>query len=121
MDTEKLFATTVNELEKMLHAKCVVGEPLKIDGTIIVPLVSLGVAFGLGSGENAAGKNAPGQGLGMGGGGGVKPVAVVVLDAQGVRVESLRTAASVIGKLADSVAELAHAKLGPDEPTKLEG
>lgn len=121
MDTEKLFATTVSELEKMLHAKCVVGDPIKIDATTIVPLVSLGVAFGVGSGENAAGKNAPGQGVGAGGGGGVKPVAVVVLDAQGVRVESLQAAASVIGKIADSVTELAHAKLGAGEPKKLEG
>lgn len=113
MDVNKLFETTVNELERMLTSRSVVGEVIKVDGATIIPLVSLGVGFGVGGGENAPGAKAgPGQGLGTAGGGGVKPVAVLVCDAQGVRLESIKGAASVISKIAESVTELARTKMG---------
>ncbi len=68
----------------------------------MVPLVSLGFGFGVGTSET---------GGGIGGGGGVKPVAVVVMDENGVRLESVRMASSTIGKVADTVGELARSTL----------
>lgn len=120
MDANKLFDSTVTQLERMLNTKTVVGEPLKVDGATLIPLVSLGVGFGVGGGEGVPpGGSAPGQGAATAGGGGVKPVAVLVCDAQGVRVESITGPASVIGKIAESVTELARTKLGAAEAKKL--
>ena len=120
MDVSKLFDTAVAELERMLSSKSVIGEPIKIDGTTIIPLVSLGVGFGAGGGEAPAGKS-PG-GMGTGGGGGVKPVGVLIIDGSGVRLETIQKtgAASVLGKIAENVTEIARTRLAPGEAKKLE-
>jgi uncharacterized spore protein YtfJ len=121
MDTTKLFDTTVQELERILCSKSVVGEPIQIDGKTIIPLVSVGVGFGVGGGESGAGPKAgAGQGLGTAGGGGVRPVAVLVVDQAGVRVESITAAASVIAKIAEGVTELARTRMTTPEAKKLE-
>jgi uncharacterized spore protein YtfJ len=120
MDANKLYETTVAELERLLSSKSVVGEPIKVDGTTIVPLISLGVGFGIGGNEGVApGNKGPAPGMGAAGGGGVKPVAVLIADAHGVRVESIKLASSVIGKIAESVAEIARPKLAEAEAKKL--
>jgi hypothetical protein len=50
---DHLVKDTVAELSRMLDTSQVVGEPLKIGNSTIIPLVSLGFAFG-GGGEAAA-------------------------------------------------------------------
>ncbi|MDH5219428.1 MAG: spore germination protein GerW family protein, partial [Gammaproteobacteria bacterium] len=67
----------------------------------IIPLVSLGFGFGAGGGSGKGkipGGDARGEGegggAGTGGGGGVKPVAMIIIDKNGVRVESIKGSAS---------------------------
>ncbi len=57
MDTRSKdnFETLVEKLERFLTTKTVVGEPIHIDGTILVPLVD--VSFGMGSGSSAISKS----------------------------------------------------------------
>ena len=43
-EVEKLFKSSTEEMEKLLTAKSVVGEPMVVDGYTIVPLLSLGYA-----------------------------------------------------------------------------
>lgn len=116
MDVPKLFEATITELERLLSSKSVIGEPIKVDGTTIVPLVSLGFAFGVGAGEGSQpnGKGS-GTGGGTGGGGGVRPIAVVVVDEKGARLESVKGVSSVLGKVAESVTELARTRMGEKE------
>ena len=104
----RLLDTTVGELEKILTTRTVVGDPIEVDGHTIIPLVSVGFGFGGGGGEGGpGGSEAGGTGGGSGGGGGVKPVGVIVIDDDGVRVEPIKgSAASVVEKLGSSVAEL---------------
>ncbi len=110
MDVTKLFQSAVEELEKMLSSKSVVGEPIELGKTTVVPLVSLGFGFGVGTSQESGG---------MGGGGGVKPVAVVILDERGARMETVKMSSSALGKVADTVGELARAKLiGPNKDDK---
>lgn len=102
-DLTTLVQTTLSEIEKMLSTKAVVGEAVTTEGKTFVPLVSVGFCFGAGGGQaqgGAGGKGkgeaAGGEGKGEGGlaftagGGGVKPVAVVVIEEHGVRVEPVR-------------------------------
>lgn len=104
-DVEKLFGTAVNEIERMLNTKTVVGDPIKVEDTTIIPLVSVGFGFGVGGGEGTEPKKGSGTGGGTGGGGGVKPVALIIINKDGVRVEAIKgSAASAIEKVAETVA-----------------
>jgi len=110
---EKLFDKAVGEIERMLNSKTVVGEPIKIDGNTLIPLVNVGFGFGVGSGEGTEPAKGTGHGGGTGGGGGVKPVALIVINDQGVHVESIKSgAASAFEKIAETVGKAAAAKTG---------
>lgn len=87
-----LLKTTLDELERVLSARTVVGEPMTIDGNTIIPLSSIGFGFGAGGGSGTAPKAeaAEGAGAGTGGGGGIKPVGVIIVNKDGVRVESIK-------------------------------
>ena len=107
-DIENLFGKAVDEVERMLSTKTVVGEPIKIDGNTLIPLVSVGFAFGAGGGEGQDAKKGAGTGGGTGAGGGVKPVALVIVNQDGVRVETIKgPAASLVDKIADVAGKFA--------------
>lgn len=91
-DVENLVKISMGEIEKLLSTKTVVGEPITIDGKTLIPLISVGFAFGAGGGSGKASmKQAQeGTGGGTGGGGGIRPVAVIISDQSGVRIESIK-------------------------------
>ena len=104
MDVEKLFGTAVNEIERMLNTKTVVGDPITIEDNTLIPLISVGFGFGVGGGEGTDSGKCAGVGGGTGGGGGVKPVALIVINKDGVRVEPIKGGtASVLEKVAENV------------------
>ena len=90
-DVEMLVKTTLGEIEKVLNTKTVVGEPLIIEGTTVIPLISAGFGFGAGggSGKGEAKQKGEGSGGGTGGGAWVRPVAVIIIDKDGARVEPI--------------------------------
>jgi uncharacterized spore protein YtfJ len=105
-NVEDLVKTSMGEIERLLNTKTVVGEPITHEGSTIIPLVSVGFGFGAGGGTGNQGSNEAGEGTGMGtgGGGGVKPVAVIIIDKDGVRLESIKGGAtSVMEKVVDVV------------------
>ena len=91
MEFENLVKTTLGEIEKVLNTRTVVGEPLKIEGVTLIPLISVGFGFGAGGGQGKGEAKQKGEGTGGGSGGGawVRPKAVVIIDAQGARVEPI--------------------------------
>lgn len=103
-----LFDKATGEIERMLNSKTVVGEPITIEGNTLIPLISVGFGFGVGGGEGSEPKKGSGHGGGAGGGG-VKPVALVVINDSGVRVEPVKSGtASVLEKVAESVGKMAR-------------
>ncbi len=111
-DMESLFAKAIGEIERILSTKTVVGDPITVEGHTLIPVVSIGFGFGVGAGEGNDPKKGPGSGGGTGGGGGVKPVAVIIVGKDGVRVESLKPGMT---SLVEKVAEVA-AKFVPARP-----
>ncbi len=112
-DIEKLFDKAVGEIERMLNSKTVVGEPITVEGNTLIPLVNVGFGFGVGAGQGTDPKQGSGQGGGTGGGGGVKPVALVIINKDGVRLEPVKSgSASVLEKVAESIGKAASAKGG---------
>ena len=108
---ESLFDKAVGEIERMLNSKTVVGDPIEIEGNTLIPLVNVGFGFGVGGGEGSEPQKCSGHGGGTGGGGGVKPVALVIINKDGVRVEPIKSGtASVLEKVADTIGKAATAK-----------
>ncbi|MEJ2107165.1 MAG: spore germination protein GerW family protein [Acidiferrobacteraceae bacterium] len=114
-DIENLFGKAVGEIERMLNTKTVVGDPITVEGNTLIPLISVGFGFGAGGGEGTDPAKGAGTGGGTGGGGGVKPVAVVIINQDGVRVEPIKgSAASLVEKVADVVGKAASSKKAAD-------
>ena len=108
---ENLFDKAVGEIERMLNTKTVVGEPSPIEGNTLIPLVSVGFGFGVGAGQGSEPQKGTGQGGGTGGGGGVKPVALIVVNEDGVRLDPIKSGtASVLEKVAETIGKTASAK-----------
>ena len=115
-----LLKANLEEVERLLSTKTVVGEPIKVEGVTLIPLISIGFAFGAAGGAGQAEKpgTGEGQGAGTGGGGGIKPVAVVVITEDGVRVESIKGAtANVIEKIGSALGAAAKRSQGGSDTT----
>jgi uncharacterized spore protein YtfJ len=120
VDQDSMLKTALNEIDRLLTTKTVVGEPIKIGDNTIVPLVAVGFGFGGGGGTNEDPKAAgmKGAGSGAGGGAGIRPIALVVIDKDGkVRVEPVRASASIVEKVGDAVVRAVDAARKTKEAT----
>lgn len=101
----EILKTITGEMQMSLSAKTVVGDPITAEGKTIVPLISVGMGFGAGT---SVGTEASGGGGGAGGLG-LKPVAVIIIDQHGVRVERLESPKqSLMEQIAEAVPRLAE-------------
>ena len=115
-DVDKLFGTAINEIERMLSTKTVVGEPITLEGNTLIPLVNIGFGFAAGGGEGTDQEKGAGTGGATGGGGGVKPVALVIINKEGVRVEPIKSgASSAMERIAETISKAATSKAGKKE------
>jgi uncharacterized spore protein YtfJ len=106
---ESLLKATLAEIERLLTTRTVVGEPITIEGNTLIPLVAVGFGFGAGGGSGKEQKkvSGEGQGAGSGGGGGVRPVAIIIVNKDGVRVEGVRRgAATMVEKVGEAVGKI---------------
>ena len=110
---ESITKTTLQEIEKVLNTRTIVGDPIAVDGKTIIPLISAGFAFGAGGGsgrgEGQGRREGKGEGEGgaTGGGAWVRPIAVIISDADGVRVEPVIGGVSgAMEKIGESVPRL---------------
>ncbi|MFC1892771.1 GerW family sporulation protein [Chloroflexota bacterium] len=106
---ENLVKATLGEIEKVLSTRTVVGEPIVIEGATLIPLISVGFGFGAGGGEGKGEAKQKGEGAGGGTGGGawVRPVAMVIVDKEGVRIEPIRGGlATAIQKMGETIPQM---------------
>jgi uncharacterized spore protein YtfJ len=100
----EILKTITGEMKNALSARTAVGDPVTVEGKTVIPLMSVGMGFGAGSGSGKV--DNPG-GSGGGGGMGMKPVAVIIIDQDGVRVERLKEAQhTLIEHMAEAVPKL---------------
>ena len=114
-DLQGLVKSTVDEIQKVITASLVIGEPKVVGETTIVPLISTGFWFVGGGGHDklTEKKVKEDEKYGTGGGAGVRPVALVIIDKEGTRVESIKGLVSgTIEKIADKVPEMVTAFRG---------
>jgi uncharacterized spore protein YtfJ len=118
-EIETLLKATIAEMERLLTSKTVIGEPITAGESTVVPLLSVGAGFGAGAGS---GKGDEGASGGAGGGFGIKPVAVIVIEKDSVRVEPIRKGSgSIIEQLADKVPQLIKKEIDEREERKHKG
>ena len=106
--TKEAASVIENTMEKFLEAASVdhvYGEPVKYGDTVVIPaaevLSAAGFGYGFGSGssvEEEEGEGGSGAGGGGGGGGRVlaRPVAVIVVSPEGVRVDPVADRTKVL-------------------------
>lgn len=75
MSVEDLIRTVMTEFRQIVKAETVVGEPIDVGGTVVVPVSRISFGFGAGGG----GDKSEGGGSGTGGGASVEPLAFVVI------------------------------------------
>ena len=113
-DVVGLMKATVAELEKLLSAKNVLGEPIDRENATVIPLVSYGFGFGAGGGTEGAARP---SGTGSAAGGGIRPVGAIILDDNGARVEPVRSNAATLAEaLGATVSRVLKARKGGDTP-----
>lgn len=121
MDIDEIsLKAALDELERLIATRVVVGERITVNDHVIIPLCSCG--FGLGAGRGGGDQSArsrkandrsdrhKGWGSGLGLGGGVRPVGVIIAGPDGVRVEpialddglSLDTLRALVGELREN-------------------
>lgn len=89
------FENIINGFLSVADVEAVFGAPIKQRDTIIIPAaeVTSVLGFGLGMGSDISGEDGKKVDSGAGGGGGgssaSRPVAVIISDSQGVRVEPI--------------------------------
>jgi len=123
-EVDSLVKTTLGEIEKVLSTRTVVGEPIIIQEATLIPLISVGFGFGAGGGSGKGEAKQKGEGAGGGAGGGawVKPIAVIIIDKQGIRVESIRGGLSTtVEKLGDTITQTIEKSVEKWRERKKEG
>ncbi len=113
-DVERLLKNSVAELEKLLNARNVLGDPIEREGATVIPIVSYGFGFGAGGGTGGPGGKGTGQGAGTGAGGGIRPLGAIIIDQHGARVEAVKGAASTLAEALSDTAARAIAARGKD-------
>jgi uncharacterized spore protein YtfJ len=79
----------VSRVHERATVKTVFGDPMPIDGRTIIPVAKVGYAFGVGMGRGGLEKEGSGEGGGGGGGLNVRPVAVLEVRHDEVRVRPI--------------------------------
>ena len=94
-DIVRLAEKVSQRLSRLAESSAVITEPVSIGGRHVVPLCELSLAFGsaggVGEGESADPGSGTNEGKGGGAGGAAKatPVALIVIDEQGIRLQGL--------------------------------
>jgi uncharacterized spore protein YtfJ len=113
---QDLISTIVEELKSMAKTEAIVGEPIKVNGKTIIPVIKISMGFGGGGGEDTSDKKG---GTGGGGGGGIKvePVAFIVADEAEVSLLPIKPKSldKVVEVVPELISKIKSAKEGAKE------
>ncbi|MGM0771702.1 MAG: GerW family sporulation protein [Halobacteriota archaeon] len=102
MGVEDVIKEVTTELERMVSAKTVIGDPVVAGNKTIIPVTKVSFGFGSGGGQGSKGETETGFGGGGGGGAKIEPVAFIIVEEEGVRLMTI-SGKSDFGKLIEAV------------------
>lgn len=89
-NSAKAVIGRISDLQEKAGIKTVFGEPIAVEGRTIIPVAKIRYGFGLGMGHGTRpGQESSGEGAGGGGGMTARPVALVEITADGVKVKPI--------------------------------
>ena len=113
-DIDALLNDVTKDVDEIIDPSNVVGDKIVIGDTTIIPLMEAGFGFGAGGGDAVGRGDEEGRRValaeGTGGGGGVKPVAVIVVNPDGVQVTPVPGAPGGLEKLAGAIGDALAAR-----------
>ena len=110
MSVEEILKATAGDLQSLLSANNILGDPVEIEDKTLVPVIGYGFGYGGGGGKS---KGAEGEGTGSGSGGGVSPRAVIILykgvkGPEGVQVLSLKEPNPIAEAIGEAIPKIAE-------------
>lgn len=110
-----LMDTAMSNIKSMIDVNTIVGDPVTTpDGTVIIPISTVGFGFGAGGSQFggkkqatvASGENDPMFGGGCGGGAKVKPIAFLVVGKDTIKLLPIGSGTSSVDKLTSLIPEV---------------
>ena len=101
MAIDNIASVILEKLRGIAQTDTIIGKPITVDNTTLVPVSKVSVGFGLGA--TAAGKA---DVTGSGGGVSVEPIAFIVVTDGNAKIMSLTREKDVFGKAIDMVPEI---------------
>lgn len=95
-----MASTLLDKLKAIAQNETVVGKPIQIDGSTLIPVSRVSVGFGLGGIASKA------ETAGSGGGLTVEPIAFILIQGDVARILSLTRDRDIIGKAMDLMPEV---------------
>jgi len=88
----------LSQLVSSANVDAVFGRPIERDGATVIPCSEIAVGFAMGSGTGPVDERGNPTGAGSGGGGGSqgRPIAVIVMTKEGVRIEPVLDLTKVV-------------------------
>lgn len=118
-DINRLIKEVSADLDEILSSKNIVGEKVVIGDTTIIPLMSVGVGFGAGGGGGRGtgrrGDAGEGKGEGAGAGGQMRPLAVIIVNPDGVKVVPVPAPQSALEKVGAAIGAALAARTEGDK------
>lgn len=79
----EILKGVVGELREIAKSETIIGEPVTIGDTTVIPIVKISVGFGAGGGQGENDKNQSGFGGGGGGGARIEPAGFIMINKEG--------------------------------------
>ncbi len=105
MVIEELVKTVLTELRTTTQIETIIGDPIEINDTAIVPVTKVSIGFGVGGGQGD--KEIKGGGEATGGGLSIEPIAFLVIREDKVELISVKKGDSGLGKIIDLIPQIA--------------
>ena len=105
-NAQDILDTILSRLKALAATDTVIGEPVKLDGVTILPVIKVSFGFAAGGGEGGSGGEKAATGMGGGGGGGalITPVGFIIHESDAVRFVSISKGG--IETLVESIPEI---------------
>ncbi len=120
----KIMENTLEKMREMVDVSTIIGDPIKTDGTTLIPVSKVSYGFTSGGTDLPSKQNAELFGGGGGGGISITPVAFIVIQNDKVRMMQINNysssadrAIAMIPELVDQISQLVKAKNDNSEET----
>lgn len=121
----KIMENTLEKMREMVDVSTIIGDPIKTDGTTLIPVSKVSYGFTSGGTDLPSKQNSELFGGGGGGGISITPVAFIVIQNDKVRMMQINNysssadrAIAMIPELVDQISQLVKAK--DDSSEKIE-